>query len=847
MGRGANTLSFASYAQPAGRASRARLLDTDGETAAQHAKDPISVEIDFVVWPRAGQQPDDWDGATIAKGIHSETGEVLSLKGKFGPVQIGDRIEIFDRKWQDDNRYGEYLRVWRSRRDMSTREGIISYLQTLPGVGPALAEAIVDQLGGAGCLDRIDADPDVLLDVRTPSGYGIRKEFMAELAQEWAAHKADRTTMIYLHSLDLGDATAKRIFEHFGAATEDVIKDDPYRMTEVSGIGFRQADRVAQRLGIEANDPRRLAAGVEYVIAEAENDGHICLTRDAIFERAPHLLRRDGTAPSVQQINQAIDAMLGAGRLHAEVDYDDDIERIYTHENYVIETRLYDHLKKLLLSEELPAPAGLAKRADSILTDEQFEAVKRSFTERLSILTGGPGTGKTTTLRELIQACESQGQRVLCMAPTGKAAKRMEESTGHEASTIHRALGFQGRSAPKSVSQGADVNEGYGFDADVVVVDETSMLDMKLAERLLSNIGPETRLVMVGDPDQLPAVGAGSVLLDLIASERVPTTKLTKIHRQAEGSLITVNAHRIRQGLEPFYTREEAEAELGHAVKDDFHFVEVADGEHATKALLRQHRAAPERLGLDRDDVMLLAPQRKGDAGVWILNRAIQQMVNPDGDKVRGGDEPLRVGDRIINVKNRYAADGGPDVMNGDMGEITSYDAKTKTASVRIDGESTHVRYSGKEDLESLRPGYALTIHKSQGSEAPLVLMAILATPGSNRLLTRNLVYTGLTRARDKAVIVGTKESLRLALRRDGSKRNTTLDLRIGRVEQRLLERKERLLSVAAGNSAAVRDMLLNRGNPPATQDGKVVKPAWMDPDNRPAGWRSPSLPTPGR
>ena len=812
-----------------GRASKARVLDTD----RNHLRQPISVKIDWIMWPREDEPlPPDWNGSTIAKAIHGETGELISIKGPFGPVQIGDTIEITDRKWQDNSRFGEQLRVFKSRRDMSSRDGIISYLKTLPGVGPAVAEAIVDGLGGAGCLEKIDADPSILLTVKTPKGYGIQQRFMEDLAEAWEAHKADRTTMIYLHSLDLGNATAKRVYDHFGVDCEQIVKADPYRMCEVETIGFRMVDRVAKQMGIEATDSRRLGAGVEYCIEESENDGHVCLTRDAIQDRAPHLLHRDGKVPSADQVDEAIEQMIADGRLHAEIDFEDGDERIYTTESFIIETRLYDHLKRLLTADPLPAPSTLAKPTESILTDEQWQAVERSFTCALSVLTGGPGTGKTTTLRELIEAQQRHGFSVACMAPTGKAAKRMEESTGQEASTIHRALGFAGRSTPKSLDQGSDVNEGDGIYADIVIVDETSMLDMKLAERLLSNLGPDTRLVLVGDPDQLPAVGAGSVLLDLIESDRVPTTRLTQVHRQAQGSLITVNAHRIRQGLEPFYSKTEAEAELGHDVNDDFHFVEATDAKHALAATMRMHRAAPERLGVDFDDIMLLAPQRKGHAGVWILNRAVQQRLNPDGQDIRGGDEPLRNGDRVINVRNRYAApnSGEPDVMNGDMGEIVDWDPKTKTATVRIDGEATEVKFSGG-DLDALKPGYALTVHKSQGSEAPLVIMPLWPGPGASRMLTRNLIYTGLTRAREKAVIVGTKDALRMALSRDGSKRNTTLDLRVSRIQQRVDRRRERLEGLTGIDR--VRKELTDTAVDPA--DGR---PAWHDPDNRPA-WAS--------
>jgi exodeoxyribonuclease V alpha subunit len=791
--------------------------------------------VEFKLYPKQGA-PENDDGFTIAKARHEGTDEVVTAKGKFGPVQVGDKIEVFDRNWKDDTRYGgDFVQVWRSQKDTTTRAGVIRYLQGLPGVGESMATAIVDQLGKT-CLNEIDRDPAILLEVQTKGGHHISAKQLKELSEQWQEMAGDRQTMVYLAGLDIGDATAKRIYDKFGIKTEALIKADPYQLTEVEGIGFRLADRVAKTLGIEADDPRRLGAGAAFVIDESERDGHVCLSRAEIFKRAPGVLERDGRRPSEQQLDDAIEAMIAEGRLHAEVDWETNKESIYTTQSFIIETRLYEGLRRLLTADsEHAAMAPPQRPAHSSITDEQWSAVRNVFKERVSVLTGPPGTGKTFSLKTTLDELDKAGLSYMCMAPTGKAAKRMEESTGREATTIHRRLGWEGRALPQSVRQGADIDQGRGMPADVIVIDESSMLDMKLAERLISNVGPNTHVMFVGDPHQLPAVGAGSVLLDLIESDRVPVTQLTKIQRQAEGSMLVLNAHRIKDGQEPYWTKEEAEAAVGHDVRDDFRFVEVDNGREAVAVTMRLAADLPQHLGISPEDVMIPAPMRKGDAGVYVLNKALQRKRNPRGEQIRDGDEPLRVGDVCMNTVNRYARNGSddPDIMNGDVGKIVDYDKCTNTVVVEFDGyEGWPVRYNGTDDIASLKPSYANTTHKYQGSEAPAVIAPIIGgKTGSSRMINRNLVYTALTRAKTQAVLVGSKQTMREALARDGTRRNTTLDLRVGRIEQRVEVRMRHLDSV--DGDALARRIIFGADPDDAPAEGR--EPAWLNPDARPS------------
>lgn len=1238
---------------------------------AARAKEPTRDFIEHAtilkkLFPRAGE-PERDTGWTIAKARNEANGETVTLIGTYGPVEEGQLIAIKndlkkDPPWQD-GRYGAEYKVWALDHGdsiLATRAGLKSYLDNLPGVGDKLSDAIINTFQGNGHFDgaailaHIDEDPTRLNQVRGAHGHAIRAD-LDELVKKWAELREERKEMLFLGSLEIGHSTANRIRKHFrelGIDPVAAIKHDPYVLVEVDGVGFRIADAAAKSRGVAFDDPRRLVAGLNYVLDEAKDrDSHICLTREQLIQKAPYTLTRDHRRPSAALIGKAIDDAVAQGRLVSYTDATDGVERIYTTQMYLVETRLYEQLNRLLSHEKLELPSGFetARPNTSPLTEEQWTATVNCFHEKISILTGGPGTGKclrgdvkvlvngalvpiedvwaaqasepyfdgegwwtelkepvltvsvdsegrlasgvvtrlyrqqvdemgrtvrlangshitmtkrhrllglggwqrelsvgdwvalpqrvewdgkpvdmdlvtllawqiaegceypntvkifqaersvlerlgaaatrwsarvgvemnscpineypsggtprldissaayrdwlvaqgyrwgqksaakqipdfivagddetvrlflreyaaaeghvqsrdgvleitsasrdvvdslclmarrfgiymrvhrkrkmatngkrikrtywtayvggeslrvwrdrigiadackeadlalccqrktnpnlevvpardllaglrsltglgrkalkmtssylsgqrdvsrqkaaliithlealldgsyalelakvtgrgrgnyhrvinqlqalprqeltdikeelvaraarevfytkitsvedvelkgwvydlevaehhnyvangiishnTTSLRTMLEELDKQGHKYLCLAPTGKAAKRMSESTGRPASTIHRALGVVGGlTPPRSMTE----EPRERLDVDVVVVDEVSMLDAELAERLLSHLHDRTRIVFVGDPDQLPPVGPGSVLLDLIEADRVPTAKLTQVFRQAEGSLLVVNAHRIKDGLEPFWSKAEAEAALGHPVKEDFVVLEVGSASAARDTVIAQVDAISNEIGVSPKEVLVCAPFRKGEAGVWKLNSILQDRHNPRGEQIRGGEEkPLRVNDIVMNTSNRYARrdqEDEYDVMNGDMGRIESWDPEKKLAL--IDFGEGEMKFQG-DDLDKVVPAYAATIHKLQGSQGPGLVLPLTGGQASS-LISRNHVYTGMTRAEEKCVmVVDDKKTLLEVLSRQ-FKRETTLDLRVGRIEKRL-------------------------------------------------------------
>ena len=753
-------------------------------------------------FPKPGQ-PEHERGWTIALAIDYDTGQEVKLVGTFGPVYEEQMIAIKNDyskppPWVMGEFDWEYKVKSLNHSDPVTREALLSYLRHLPGVGDQLAQAILDTFSGAGPFDgqailmKIDADPAVLQQVQGRFGHHIQGE-LDTLIAKWSELRDERREMLFFSTLGFKDSLSKQIRSHFDEQNIDpvaAVKQNPYILVEVDDIGFKLADAAAHSLGVAFDDPRRLIAGLDFVLDRAkESDSHICLPRAALLRKAPAILAYGGHRPLPAELEKALQEALHRGQLISYTDSTDGVERIYTRQMYIVETRLYEKLNAFLTHERLEPPEGfsLTKPEGSVVTDEQWQAVRNSFQEKVSILTGGPGTGKTTSLRSLLDTLESQGQTYICMAPTGKAAKRMSESTGRPAMTIHLGMlheGYSGLIPPKSVEE--QVPESQCFKQNVIIIDEASMLDAELAERLISHMGPETRLVLVGDPDQLPPVGVGAVLDDLLSADRVPTTRLTKIFRQAEGSLLVVNAHRIKDGLEPFWTTEEAEKALGHPVLEDFRVIEAGTVLGVRDETLDQVQGIATKLGIDPSEVLVTAPFRKGEAGVNALNCVLQDIYNPGGEEVRGGTtEPLRVGDLVMNTKNRYAKreEGYEyDVMNGDTGVIVSWNPDKKRAE--IDFGNGVMRFSG-ESLDKVVPAYAATIHKLQGSQGPGVAMPLSQSPIFH-LVTRNHVYTAMTRAEEECVIiVDSKATLRSVLGRSVT-RETTLDLRVGRIEPRL-------------------------------------------------------------
>lgn len=648
--------------------------------------------------------------------------------------------------WAMDPKFGkQYKFTTYTRVRPSGADNVRAYLRSgiITGIGPKLADEIV-KVFGEGTMDALDECNEDLL--RRVPGIGAKKA--AEITEQWSAQEKNREVLMNLMGLGVTQWLAVKIIHHFERAERDpwqAVQQDPYCLTEMFGVGFLKADAVAARLGIEKRDPRRLRAGLVYTLQQARDGaGHCYLPGDVLTEQAATLCKvaREDIAALLTSQDLGMIAAL-------ETEQDADGTRYWLPETHAHETTLARRMRSLLktsapgrkLMEQETLQAAFEDAVGYRLTEQQIAAVYGLLTSRVGILTGGPGTGKTAITRAIVLTAEKANMRVALASPTGRAAKRLEEMTGHEASTLHRLLGWA-QSEHKFM-----YNADSPLEADLVIVDEASMVDVALGRALVDAIDPHhTQLVFVGDRDQLPSVGPGAVLNDLIATKRPAVFELTQIMRQAEGSGIVTDAHRINHGEMP--TMDYA----------DCTFVKAEETETALSYIRALAKTAT-------DEVQVLAPMKKGPLGTGALNRMLQAAINPpteDKPQIkRGKDEHERIyrlGDRVIQTKNDY--DRG--VMNGDIGRISHVDTAAKL--VVIEFAAVTARY-GAKDLDEVDLAYALTIHKSQGSEYPQVV--IVCAKAHYIMLQRNLLYTALTRARERATIVGEMEAVKQCVRND--------------------------------------------------------------------------------
>jgi exodeoxyribonuclease V alpha subunit len=601
---------------------------------------------------------------------------------------------------------------------------------------------------GTDALRVIEEEPDRLHQVR---GLGARK--VQDLGQAIAAQKDVQNVLVFLRSHGLGPGLAARIVRRYGKKASALLQANPYRLAdEVIGIGFRTADRLAGQMGIAPEAPERLDAALEHVLQQAAKEGHCYLPEGDLVQRTAELL-----VCSEAALQARLPELAAAGRFVRQLPpgpmllHDDPQPIVYPSTLAAAEDGVARALDALLTTprarlpiQPTPAIAWFEQVSGMALPDGQRDALRRALTEPVSVVTGGPGVGKTTIVRALAQILKQKGLGLLLAAPTGRAAKRLEESTGHAASTLHRLLEFtplNGRFA-------------HGTDAplsgDVLVVDETSMLDVQLAYALLRAVPSHMSLVLVGDRNQLPSVGPGNVLADVLASGRIATTALVQIFRQQQGSDIVRVAHGILQG------------EVPHSGGDgsDFYFVESRDAAHA-RLLIRElvTQRIPKRFGLHPlDDVQVLCPMYRGEAGADALNRDLQDVLNPGQIEIERGGKHYRIGDKVMQIRNDYDRE----VYNGDVGRITYIDTGAAKVHVRFpEGEQAY-RF---EDLGDLVPAYAISVHRSQGSEYPAVVMPVVTD--HFLMLRRSLLYTGITRGKRLVVLVGSKKALEMAVRND--------------------------------------------------------------------------------
>lgn len=712
--------------------------------AAREAVQADEERIEGAVARLVFENPDT--GFVVGRLEVAGEAELTTFVGAMLAISPGDTVRLWGH-WETDPRFGPQFRVHRYDTVLPhTAQGIERYLGSglVPGIGPKMAQRLVEAFG-TETLRVIDEEPQRL---RRVSGIGRKRA--KDIRAAWQKQRSLQAVMVFLQGVGIGTAQAARIYKQYGDKAVAVIRQNPYRLaTEVAGIAFKSADVIARQVGIPEDSPLRAQAGLRYALERAGAEGHVFLPAEELVERAAELLGQ-----RVETVEPTLAAAIQSGVVER------DAHGVYTPILHRAEMQAARRISDLLRGPLPQVPiqidkalAWIERTREIQLSPEQREAVRLALEAKALVITGGPGTGKTTVLTGILDVWERKGLKAVLAAPTGRAAKRMEAATGRGAQTLHRLLEF-------SPQQGGFTrNEANPIDADVVVLDECSMIDTLLLAASMDALRPDCRLVLVGDVDQLPSVGPGAVLMDLIASQALPVVHLRTVFRQAGQSGIVHNAHRVNQGQEP---------EFNDA---DFFFVERLDPAAARDTIVElAARRIPAKFGLDpRRDVQVLAPIRRGPAGVEGLNEALQTALNPSVERLAG--RPFGIGDKVMQQRNNYELD----VFNGDVGIVASFDDPSNTATIQFDGRAVAYPHDALDELDL---AYAGTIHKSQGSEYPAVIMALL--PQHYMLLQRNVLYTGLTRAKQLVVIVGDPRSIQRAARTtESARRHTALGDRL--------------------------------------------------------------------
>ncbi|HZG07127.1 MAG TPA: ATP-dependent RecD-like DNA helicase [Streptomyces sp.] len=699
-------------------------------------------------------------------------GELLTVVGSLLGAQVGESLRM-EGRWGSHPQYGRQFHVENYTTVLpATVQGIRRYLGSglIKGIGPKIAERIVDHFG-LETLEVIETAPERLIEV---PGLGPKRTKLIGAA--WEEQKAIKEVMVFLQGVGVSTSIAVRIYKKYGDASISVVKNQPYRLAaDVWGIGFLTADRIAQAVGIPHDSPDRVKAGLQYALSQSADQGHCYLPEERLIADTVKLLQVD-TGLVIDCLGELAAEEEGVVREQVPDPQHpaETVSAVYLVPFHRAELSLAAQLLRLLRTEEdrLSAFRGvdweaalswLAGRTGAELAPEQQAAVRLALTEKVAVLTGGPGCGKSFTVRSVVELARAKRAKVVLAAPTGRAAKRLSELTGADASTVHRLL---------ELKPGGDAayDRDRPLDADLVVVDEASMLDLLLANKLIKAVPPGAHLLLVGDVDQLPSVGAGEVLRDLLAEgSPIPAVRLTRIFRQAQQSGVVTNAHRINSGVPP----------ITQGLSDFFLFVEDDTEAAGRLAVDVAARRIPAKFGLDpRRDVQVLTPMHRGPAGAGTLNGLLQQVITParpDLPEKRFGGRVFRVGDKVTQIRNNYEK-GANGVFNGTVGVVTALSLDDQRLTVRTD-EDEEVEYDFDE-LDELAHAYAVTIHRSQGSEYPAVVVPV--TTGAWMMLQRNLLYTAVTRAKRLVVLVGSRRALGQAVRTvSAGRRCTALDHRL--------------------------------------------------------------------
>lgn len=640
--------------------------------------------------------------------------------------------------------------------------GIAKYLGSglIKGVGPAMAKKIVSKFGEK-TIEVIENSAEKLLEIA-----GIGKQRVEMIEKAWTEQKEIRAVMLFLQSNNVSSGYASKIYKQYGNKSIEVVMENPYRLAyDISGIGFVIADQIAQKIGIDTNSPQRAKAGILYVLYKSTEEGHTYLPIDNLLGNTNELLKVD-----LNILERAVQSLKSEEKIILEdLDTEDgSTKAVFLIGYHIAEEQIACLLKKIQNSpKRMPninsgeALKFLQNNLFISLAERQKEAVKASIENKALVVTGQPGTGKTTITKAILQIFSCFTDKILLAAPTGRAAKRLSEATRRNAKTIHRLLEFN------AVKGRFQKNDHFQLDCDLIIIDESSMIDTLLMYHLLKAIPQFATVIFVGDINQLPSVGAGNVLKDIIDSHALAVIELNEIFRQARRSKIILNAHRINEGKFPF---------LDSSENSDFHFIEEEDTEKVSEQIIQMVKETlPKRLGCDPiNDIQVLTPMNKGIVGAHELNNALQQSLNPHSFEITIETRKFRVADKVMQIKNDY----NKDVFNGDIGYISDINPEERAATVNIDGREIHYDYT---ELDELVLAYAVSIHKSQGSEYPVVVIPIVTA--HYIMLARNLIYTGITRGKKFVALVGSKKALFLAIKNN-------------RAAKRFTRLKEKLLSL---------------------------------------------------
>ena len=688
------------------------------------------------------------NGYSVMKVKVKDYSDLVTLVGNLLDVPVGAVLLCYG-DWKVDKKYGRQFvcETWEEVMP-ATVYGIEKYLGSglVKGIGPKFAHLIVEKFG----TETIEIIEDNIERLREVPRIGKRR--VEKIRESWEKQKDIKNVMLFLQQYGVSTAYAAKIYRQYGKESINKVQDNPYRLADdIWGIGFKTADSIASKMGYEKNDLRRCKSGISYTLNELSNEGHVYAVEEQLIETAKKLLEADE-----EPIRQAVTEMIASEDLIRED------EAIYLPPFYHSERGT---AKKLLalLQDQTPTLFGLKadikaiEKVSGIEYDEvQIAAIKQAVRSKVMVLTGGPGTGKTTTTQGIIAAYKTAGMRILLAAPTGRASKRMSEATGMEAKTIHRLLEFNPQDGYKR-------NEENPLEGDALIVDECSMIDIILMYNLMKAIPENMRLVLVGDIDQLPSVGAGNVLRDIIDSEKIPVVRLTRIFRQAQSSRIVMSAHAINQGRYP---------DTSNGKQTDFFFIKNEEPEQVAEEIVKlvKHRL-PKAYNQPLNNIQVLTPMQRSVVGANNLNMMLQQALNTSNLGISRGGTTYKLGDRVMQVRNNY----DKNVFNGDIGIVEQVSMEDRTLFVRFDDNL--VEYEASE-LDEVTLAYATTIHKAQGSEYPIVVIPVLMTHFV--MLQRNLIYTGITRAKKICVLIGQPKALAYAIRNlTVTKRNTKLKERL--------------------------------------------------------------------